>query len=161
MKKQKRRRKLWVVAVVVMSLILQVACEGSTLEKTGIFSSAFHILGTVCFASGVLLWLFKNRIKDFIRGRNGKKLLLIGLALILIFEGRVFAQDIDFQPAVSTFYTIMVQFASITAGACGFFGLTRVAWMLVNEERTAGTALILSVIGFVVATIAVGLLTLR
>ena len=149
------------MALIVISMILQVACEEGTIKKTGTFSIIFHIVGTVCFAAGVLLWLFKNRIKDFIMGRNGKKLLLIGLALILISEGRVFAQDIDFQPAVSTFYTIMVQFASITAGACGFFGLTRVAWMLVNEERTAGTALILSVIGFVVATIAVGLLTLR
>ena len=155
------RRKLWVVAVVVMSLILQVACEESTLEKTGPFATSFYILGTVCFAAGVLLWVYRNKVIDYIKGRKGKKLLVVGLALILISQGRIFAEDISFQPAVNTFYTIMVQFASITAGACGFFGLTRVAWMLVNEERTAGTALILSVIGFVVATIAVGLLALR
>ena len=158
---RKDRRKLWVVAVVVMSLLLQVACEESTLEKTGPFSIIFHILGTVAFAVGACLWVFKNRVIDFIKGRKGKQLLVVGLALLMLSEGRIFAQDISFQPAVSTFYTIMMQFASITAGACGFFGLTRVAWMLVNEERTAGTALILSVIGFVVATIAVGLLTLR
>jgi hypothetical protein len=80
------------------------------------------------------------------------------LTLVLFTEGKILAADISFQPAVDTFYTIMLQFASITAGACGFFGLTRVAWLLVNEERTAGTALIMSIIGFVVATIAVGIL---
>jgi hypothetical protein len=155
---RKHKRKLWVVAVVVMSLVLQVSCEDSTLETTGTISSIVHILGGVAIAIAGIIWAFKNKIRDFIEGRKNIKLLVAALTLVLFTEGKILAADISFQPAVNTFYTIMLQFASITAGACGFFGLTRVAWLLVNEERTAGTALIMSIIGFVVATIAVGIL---
>jgi hypothetical protein len=155
---RKHKRKLWVLSLVVLSLVFQVSCEDSTLKTTGAISSTFHILGGAAIAIAGLIWLFKNKIRDFIEGRKNIKLLVAALTLVLFTEGKILAADISFQPAVDTFYTIMLQFASITAGACGFFGLTRVAWLLVNEERTAGTALIMSIIGFVVATIAVGIL---
>ena len=153
-----KKYKQLIMTLAVASMVLQVGCEEGTLETTGTISTVVHILGAVAFAAAGVLWLFRHQVWDFIRGKKNIKLLIVGLALLLLSEGRIFAQGISFQPAVTTFQTILQQFAGITAGACGFFGLTRVAWLLVNEERSSGTALIMSIVGFVVATIAVGLL---
>ncbi len=59
---------------------------------------------------------------------------------------------------VALFLKICKSFARITAGTCGFYGLTRVGWLLVNEDHNCGTAFIMSIIGFFCCTIAVGLL---
>jgi len=154
------KRNRFLLLVLSLSLTLQVSCSGkSTLQVTGKIGSIFHILGGIGMVAAIVLWFGKDKIKDFIKGKKNIRFMIVGLALLLLCEGRICAQEIDFTPAVSTFFEILVLFSTITAGACGFYGLTRVAWMLVNEERSAGTALIMSIIGFVVATIAVGLLT--
>lgn len=153
-------KKHFLLLTALIVLVFQVSCTGkSTLQVTGKIGSIFHILGGVGMVAAIILWFGKDKIKDFIKGKKNIRFMIVALSLLLICEGRIFGADIDFSPAVSTFFEILVLFSTITAGACGFYGLTRVAWMLVNEERSAGTALIMSIIGFVVATIAVGLLT--
>jgi hypothetical protein len=153
-------RKNVLLFISAISLIFQVSCAGkNTLQVTGKITSVFHIIGALGMAVAIFLWFFKDKIRDFIKGKKNIKFLVSGFSLLLLCEGEIFAQGIDFLPAVDTFLTILLQFSSITAGACGFYGLTRVAWLLVNEERSSGTALVMSIIGFVVATIAVGLLT--
>jgi len=147
------------LSLVVMIVLFQASCtDDNTLKAAGKITSIIHIAGAVGIAAAVILWLFKDKIRDFIRGKKNIKFLMAAVSVGLLFEGKIFAQDINFAPAVDTLFHILALFANITAGACGFYGLTRVAWLLVNEERSSGTALIMSIIGFVVATIAVGLL---
>ena len=153
----KKSKKL-IMCLGAAGLLLQAGCTDK-LQTAGKISSVFHVAGAIGLGLAVFIYLFKDKVRDFLRGKTNIKFFLTALALFLISRSVVLAQEINFQPAVDTFYSILLLFAGITAGACGFYGLTRVAWLLVNEDRSSGTALVMSIIGFVVATIAVGLLT--
>jgi hypothetical protein len=122
----------------------------------------FWLFGSVSFIIAMILYPLRKKISPFIKRLMGTKdnrkfFFLFSIAFIMLTE-EVFSQQITFAPAVETFKQILWDFSRITAGACGFYGLTRVAWLLVNEDRSAGTAFILAIIGFIAATIAIGLL---
>jgi len=140
---------------VLASLLFTTACW-EKLDKT---LKVYQFLGTAAFVLAILIYPFRHKISALLKGRRGgfKMLLLFGLMLFLL-ETRAFGQDISFEPAIETFIKICRSFAQITAGTCGFYGLTRVGWLLVNEDRSCGTAFVMSIIGFFCCTIAVGLL---
>ncbi len=143
------------LAAIAMTLLLMTACW-EKLDKT---LKIYQLIGTVAFVLAVLIYPFRHKISDFIKGnKKNIKFLLVTACMLFLLESRIFAQDISFEPAISTFLKICKSFARITAGTCGFYGLTRVGWLLVNEDHNCGTAFIMSIIGFFCCTIAVGLL---
>ena len=150
-------QKLKLSAVVASVLF----CGACTVDQA---INVFWTVGMICGAIGFVIFPFRKKIashakkiKDALIGKKAS-FLLIALPAFLLFENQALAQDISFQPAVDTFSKVLKQFSKITSGACGFYGLTRVGWLLVNEDRSAGTAFVLSIIGVVVCIIAVGLL---
>ncbi len=158
--KYEKLKSRFFLSIVVASLMLNTACSFKQV------STAIQVSGTVCFILAMILYPLRRKIahllKSFGKSKHSKLLLILAVSLLFFIPGKMLhaqgAASITFAPAVDTFKEILCNFSSITAGACGFYGLTRVGWLLVNEERSAGTSLFLAVIGFVVATIAVGLL---
>ncbi|MCK4765719.1 MAG: hypothetical protein KAW12_26205 [Candidatus Aminicenantes bacterium] len=145
------------LSAVVASMMFFGACTISQAVDT------FFIAGCIGFALAIIGWIFKKKITELIKKSiKGKtKFFLIIFLAFLILEEKGFAQtvdQIDFSPAVGTFKKILCDFSKITAGACGFYGLTRVGWLCVNEERSTGTSFVYAVVGFILAIIAVGLL---
>lgn len=122
----------------------------------------FWLLGSISFVIGMILYPLRKKISPYVKrllgSKDSRKFFLFFSIALLVLREEIFSQQITFAPAVETFKQILWEFSKITAGACGFYGLTRVAWLLVNEDRSAGTAFILAIIGFIAATIAVGLL---
>lgn len=146
--------KLKTLALLTTALLCSGCIE--TLDK-GL--KIYQTLGTIAFILCMLLYPFRHKISDFLKGKKQHiKFILIFTFVLILGKEQIYAQDISFEPAISTFLKIVKSFARITAGTSGFYGLTRVGWLLVNEERNAGTAFMMSIIGFFSCTIATGLL---
>ena len=152
--KKETENKLKLLSLLIMLLVF-TGCVKEFDEGLRVY----HFFGTAAFVLGMLLFPFRHKITEFLKGeKRAIKIVLIFALMLFLGNEQIFAQDISFEPAISTFLKIVKSFARITAGTSGFYGLTRVGWLLVNEDRSAGTAFMLSIIGFFSCTLAVGLL---